>query len=200
MKPTPNQMDALREMINIGVGCGAGVLNTLLQAHINLTAPDIRCVTPSELPLLGDFEAQKLCLVTMPFDGPLEGTATMVFPCSDACRLVGFLTGKEEEAAAIDTLEAGTISEVGNIVLNGVMGTISNILGLSLTYQVPTFRQGDSSLVHSVCRAPSFMALVAHTRFGVDGLEARGSLVLQVSEGCFERMLTLVDELLVKEA
>lgn len=199
MKPTPNQMDALREMINIGMGCGAGVLNTLLQSHVKLAAPGLKCVTASEVPFLVELSARKHCLVSMPFSGPLEGTAAMIFPCADAFRLVGILTGCQDASEDVDTLEAGTISEIGNIVLNGVMGSISNLLGLSLTYQVPTFRQGDAQLVHSVCRGPDFTALVAHTSFGVDGLEAQGALVLQVTGSCFARMLTLVDELLLRE-
>jgi chemotaxis protein CheC len=199
MNPSPNQLDALKEMINIGVGRGAGVLNTLLQAHISLEIPAVHTITPSELPGILESGDPGLCLVTMPFAGPLEGEATMVFSCENAGKLVGVLTGHPKEPVSIDTLEAGTVSEVGNIVLNGVMGTVGNILGLCLTYQVPGFRQGDSSLLQQQRNEDGFRAVLANTRFRVEKLEMDGLLVLRFAERSFGLLLDRIDNLILEE-
>lgn len=199
MNPSPNQLDALREMINIGVGRGAGVLNTLLQAHITLKIPAIQTVTPSELPKLLHLADDRLCLVNMAFSGPLEGEAILAFPCNNAGKLVGVLTGQKDLPRAIDTLEAGTVSEVGNIVLNGVMGTVGNILGLCLNYQVPTFRQGDLGMLQSSGCEGGYRAVLASAQFRVEQLEMEGSLILRFAESSFELLLGKIDNLILKE-
>jgi len=43
------QTDALKELINIGVGNGAEVLNQMFDSHIELNVPDIHILKPSEV-------------------------------------------------------------------------------------------------------------------------------------------------------
>jgi chemotaxis protein CheC len=200
MNPTPNQLEALREMINIGIGRGAGVLNTMLQSHISLQAPAVKMMTHSELPRLLDIEETKLCMVVMPFNGPLEGDSAMIFPFHGAERLVGCLTDRDVSSATMDTLEAGTLCEIGNIVLNGVMGTISNILGLNLIYQVPSFRQGEIGLVRPCPSKGSFVTLLARTCFEVEETRTEGFFTLFFEERSFVGLMERIDALIMEEA
>jgi chemotaxis protein CheC len=186
-------------MINIGVGRGAGVLNTLLQSHIVLEVPAIQLVTPSELGSRLPAGPNRFCMVMMPFVGQLEGQAALVFTCSGAARLVQAVTGQPAGPESIDTLEAGTVREVGNIVLNGVMGTVGNILGISLTYQVPGFRQGDTSLIQPPGKAGPYTAILANTRLRVEQLELEGDLVLLFAESSFTTMLQKIDDIILEE-
>jgi chemotaxis protein CheY-P-specific phosphatase CheC len=48
MKTSPEQLDALRELINIGIGRAAGVLNEMLSAHIQLYVPDVEILSAEE--------------------------------------------------------------------------------------------------------------------------------------------------------
>ena len=199
MQLTSKQLETLRDLINIGVGRGADVLNTLLQVPISLEVLDVNCLTSEEFPReLGEADKQ-LCIVVMPFNGPLEGDSVLVLPGTSAEELVSIITGKETRPGLIDTLEAGTLSEIGNIVLNGVMGTISNNLGLSLIYQVPGFRQGELNLVHSPDSGREFASVLAQTRFQVDGLTVEGFIVLLLKESSLARTLERCDALLREE-
>ena len=49
MKITEKQMEALREIINIGVGKSASMLNTMLNSHIILQVPTLKVFNISEL-------------------------------------------------------------------------------------------------------------------------------------------------------
>jgi chemotaxis protein CheC len=49
MDLTADQIDALKELINIGIGRAAGVLNTMLHSHIRLRVPVVEIFSPSAL-------------------------------------------------------------------------------------------------------------------------------------------------------
>jgi|GEM_PF-3941068 len=46
------QLDAIKEIFNIGVGKGAQVLSQLLESHIQLEVPDIRIYKYDDLEIL----------------------------------------------------------------------------------------------------------------------------------------------------
>jgi len=156
MNPTPTQLDTLLELVNRGIGRGAGELNTLLKSNISLTAPHIQCLGHQELAKAG---------------------------------------GKP----AIDTLEAGTLSEVGNTILNGMMMTLNNLLDMHLVYQVPDFHQGQWDLVQHYCSPEDRDALVINTGFEVDDLHIQGGILLLLEKRSMEEMLAKVDSLSAME-
>ena len=49
MKVTSYQVDALTELINIGVGRAAGMLNQILEAHIQLQVPSVKIFPHSQI-------------------------------------------------------------------------------------------------------------------------------------------------------
>uniref|UniRef100_A0ACD5GZE0 Uncharacterized protein n=1 Tax=Desertifilum tharense IPPAS B-1220 TaxID=1781255 RepID=A0ACD5GZE0_9CYAN len=51
----------------------------------------------------------------------------MIFPTESASTLVSLLTGEKPGTPDLEAVKIGTLLEVGNIVLNGVVGTVSNL-------------------------------------------------------------------------
>ena len=49
MNVTDYQLDALKELINIGVGRAAGMLNQILDNHVYLQVPDAKLLSPVEI-------------------------------------------------------------------------------------------------------------------------------------------------------
>ncbi len=49
MNISANQIDALKELVNIGIGRAAGVLNQMVSAHIKLQVPRIQIITLRDL-------------------------------------------------------------------------------------------------------------------------------------------------------
>lgn len=48
MALTDKQSDALKELINIGVGRGASALNMMLNSHIRLQVPFVKVLSPTD--------------------------------------------------------------------------------------------------------------------------------------------------------
>ena len=52
------------------------------------------------------------------------------------------LTGEVPAAPSLNAVMAGTLNEIGNIVINGVIGTIGNILAKPFDFSVPNYVEG----------------------------------------------------------
>lgn len=197
MKLAPRHLDALSELMNIGVGRAAGMLNEMLGSPIELVVPTVKVLKISELAdELGQTPDDHFAFVRLAFQGPIQGTAALVFPPDSAALLVAALTGEEPGTPDLDSVRAGTLSEVGNIVINGVMGSLGNLLSLPLTYDLPTYLEGSPGhlLASRLARTDPAM-LLAHTRFAVRDLEIQGTILLVFEVRSFDALLDAVDRI-----
>ena len=68
MSLTLEHIDALKELINIGVGRAMGALNQMLEAPVRLYVPTVKIGKISELQHeLGGFGDERLSLIQLPF-------------------------------------------------------------------------------------------------------------------------------------
>lgn len=192
---TDIQIDALKELINIGIGKGASVLNTMLDSHIELSIPEVKILLSDILSYeMVSLSADRASVVSLPFKGDFSGIARMIFPSESASKLVTAFTGEDIDIMELDTIRAGTLTEIGNIVLNAVIGTISNVLKLKLEYRVPTFREVFSkSLFSSTTRMHDSIIIYAKTSFLIRNLEIVGDLALFLEVGSYERLIKIID-------
>jgi len=196
MKPTEIQIDAITEMINIGIGRGANVLNTMFNSYIRLHVPIIKILSPEELKM--ELEAKdrkkRLSAVNLPFEGKLSGNAELIFPSESASHLVDIFTDEDQESDDLDSIRAGALCEIGNVVLNAVMGSLSNLLKLSFKYSVPNYLEGFiENLLLSDNDFSRSSILLAKTNFSIEELEIKGNIVLLFKMGSFDKLLTAVD-------
>ncbi len=197
MKLAPRHLDALSELMNIGVGRAAGMLNQMLGSPIELVVPMVKIVKISELAdELGHRPDDNFSFVRLRFQGPIQGTAALVFPPDSAALLVAVLTGEEPGTPDLDSVRAGTLSEVGNIVINGVMGSLGNLLRLPVTYELPTYFEGlPEHLLHRRHSKPDPTMILAHTSFAVSDLEIHGTILLVFEVRSFDALLEAVDRI-----
>lgn len=129
--------DALTEMVQVGVGFSAGLLQSILDAPVELRNPQIEWIQAYDLP--NGFDP--LTSVELGFSGLLLGDAKMLFPRETALYLAALLNEAAPDSPDLDSLCGPTLTELGNLVLNGIVGTISNRLDLQLHYEVPRYAE-----------------------------------------------------------
>jgi len=174
------QVETLRELINIGVGKGASVLNTMLNNHIQLGVPFIKILHRDDmLSYLSSLGEEKLSVVSLPFKGGSGGSAKLVFPTVDANKLVDSFMESMNQTVDDDSMRIGTLSEIGNIVINSVMGAISNILKIHFRYSIPTYHESIYDKLLDENEAIENSALIlAQTKFSINKLEVIGNLII----------------------
>lgn len=191
---TDEQLDILTELINVGIGQAAKMLNEMIEFRIRLQVPLLEILSGIELQevLSQRLGLDPLSSVQLDFSGSFAGTAQLVFPTESAASLVSVLTGEEVESPDLDTLKIGTLTEVGNIVINGVMGSMSNMLDQPMDYAVPTYTEED--IEHLVpMREPNNSVLLAQARFDVEELQLKGDIILFFKVGSFQDLLTVIE-------
>ncbi len=192
------EMDSITEFINIGMGKAAKILNTMLDSHIELSIAKIEILTEQDIDnSIGNDNQTEQSIVEMKFSGEIKGTASLLFPKASALDLVQALTGDQIETSDLDAIRVGTLSEIGNIVINSLMGMISNILKMNLHYTIPIHREGDlSNLFRSAIRkSPEekiFIKII--NSFHIRNLSIEGNIVLLLSMNSFQRLKDLISE------
>jgi len=199
MELTSAQNDVLKELINIGVGKAAALINQMVKVHVGLNVPEIVVLNADEMDraLYGHGEAS-LSTVRMRFRGAFTGCTALIFPRASVSWLVAQLLGDqiEEPGLDLDSLRIGTIQEVGNIVLNGVIGSIVNILRVSLDYDTPDYVEcGSGELLDSLTGADC-MALLIKTHFILENGVAEGEVLIVFQITAFDELIRAVDALL----
>ena len=190
------QYDALREIINIGVGRAANTLNLMSGKHIVLTIPEIKLMSLLQLnEELTTKEDENLSSVNLDFKGNFAGSARLIFPTESASKLVATFTSEDDSDDDFDSIRAGTLSEIGNVVLNSLIGTISNMLDIHLSYSPPNYEESKISwMLNQESRDYERYNLFARTRFTIEALQITGDFLIFFEVGSLDELLKMVDK------
>ena len=194
---TELQLDVLRELVNIGVGHAAGILNRMIHSHIRLQAPETRILDDDGLAeyLLAAGRDQ-VSAVVLDFQSDFSGTAALIFPPESATSLVSMLIGEDDFPLDQDSLRIGTLQEVGNIVLNGVLGTFGNILGEHIDYSPPGyFEDAVSNLGLAGRDGEPVVVLLCRTPFWFEDKQIQGEVLLVFLMSTFHVVLEALDRI-----
>lgn len=196
MQLTADQIDALQELVNIGVGKAASVLNEMVEASITLQIPYIEVLSPENLKeqLETRFNEDYFAAVQLGFTGAFCGTAGLVFPTESASQLVAILTGEEPGTPELDAVRIGTLSEIGNIVINGVMGSIGNVLRQHLDYAIPVYLEGAIENLLKSGEKSKIAILLAQARFKIEQLHIVGDILLIFEVKSFDALLEAINQ------
>ena len=195
MNLTPHQADILRELMNIGVGRAAGMLNEMTVAYVRLQVPSVRIFSALEFKKEMEREGvDRLAAVRLGFKGPFFGTADLVFLPESASKLVAVLTGEEPGTPEFDSVRAGTLNELGNIVISGVMGSMGNLLDKRIEYSLPQYIEDTIENLLKLSNANSDgPILLVRTHFVIEQLQIEGDIMLIFEVGSFDALLAAID-------
>lgn len=196
---SPERLDALQEFVSIGVGRAAAILNEMLDAHILLNVPSVEVFSGTELrqQLIQRFNwHQKYSAVELGFMGGFSGTTKLIFPTESASTLVALLTGEDIDSPDLDAVKIGTLTEVGNIVINGVMGSISNVLHQRFDYLLPVYVEDtvEQLLLAHQTLTDQTVFMLAQARFEIAQLEIIGDVILIFEMTSFGALLGAIDD------
>lgn len=198
---TCEQLDALQEIVNIGIGRAAAMLNEMVDARIALEVPTIQLLSAGQLlqEMIARFNSQSISVVRLGFSGSLSGTAELMFPTDSASVLVAVLTGEDLDSPDLDAVKIGTLSEIGNIVINGVIGSISNILEQRMEYKIPSYCEDtiENLLLSERNMADDVVFILAQARFAIEQLEIVGDIILIFEMKTFDNLLKAIDRQLI---
>ena len=143
MRLTELEHDALIEVFNLGVGQAADALSQLAGEPVLLTVPKVELLRKHEVidQLAGNAE-QRISAVRQTFEGSLCTEALLMFPAAQSLQLVQIMLGENLPLEDLGEMEQEALAEIGNILLNSVVASVSDQLDLALQGSLPEVELG----------------------------------------------------------
>jgi chemotaxis protein CheC len=188
------ERDALTELVNIGVSRAAVSLRKMVGHPVSLTVPSLEIVSRAEAAtLIEQREAGPLIAVRQDFDGAFSGRALLIFPERNSLALVKAVAGEDLSDSALDALEDEALAETGNVVLNGCLASMSNMLERRLTFSLPQVLRGNGPMLFSASEeSPEGVVLFLYINFTIDQRELRGYIAMLMDLPSIEALRLLI--------
>lgn len=133
------QLDALKEVANIGAGHAATALSQLTNRRVMISVPRVNIARLEEVPELLGKPQEVVAAVLMHMLGDLTGRTLLMFPEIVARRLCDMLLRRPLGATtAFDVIEQSCLKEAGNILSGAYMNALSDFMGMLLLPSVPS--------------------------------------------------------------
>ncbi|ACA16509.1 CheC, inhibitor of MCP methylation [Methylobacterium sp. 4-46] len=198
---TPLQQDAFTELVNIGVSRAAASLRKMIGVQVLLSVPSVEIVSRRDAArLVAEREASDLVVVHQSFAGAFSGRALLIFPQETSRELVRAVTGEELSAEEVEALEDEALTETGNIILNGCLATMANMLQRTLTMSLPAVMRGDGRQIFRPGDAADADTLVLflYINFSVRERDIRGYIAMLMDLPSLENLRILIDDFIVR--
>jgi chemotaxis protein CheC len=148
----PHQLDALREVANIGAGHAATALSQMIGETIMISVPMINIARLEEVPPQVAGPDEPVAAVLMHMLGDLTGRTLLVFPRRTAHRLASLLLRRPTDGADADSkdfteMDQSAIKEAGNILSSAYMTALSDFMGMMLLPSPPSLAVDMSDAV-----------------------------------------------------
>ena len=152
------QLDALREVANIGAGHAATALSQMIGGTIMISVPTINVSRLEEVPPQISAPEEPVAAVLMHMLGDLTGRTLLVFPKPTAARLASLMLRRPGTSEELGEMEQSAIKEAGNILSSAYMNALSDFMGMMLLPSPPSLAIDMSTAVLTT----------AYLQFGTD--------------------------------
>lgn len=177
------QIDALREVSNIGMGHAATALSQLLGKTVHLQVPQVLITDISKVPeLLGG--AEKMVVgIYLQVLGSARGNILMIFPRENAIRMLDKLLSRDNtKGGLLSELEVSALKEVGNILASAYLNALGSMLKMTLIPSVPVLSFDMAGAVVDYVlvdlAADGDLSLMVETEFFEEGEQVKGHFFL----------------------
>ena len=193
---SPRYADAFKEIFNIGMGRAAKALSRLVYEKVKLSVPRLDVIPRDQLQgtIVENFQ-DELALVRQDFTGSAQGIAFLLMSKESGLRLVNALVSSDRSGGgALDPMDRELLSEIGNILINALVGSMANTLGIRFELTQPNCDVGD---ITGVCgqfdKAVGDHILLVETLFLLPGRHIGGTLFIVMTSAEMENVLREID-------
>jgi chemotaxis protein CheC len=186
---TELQLDALRELANIGSGNASTALSGMLGRSVDISVPKAQALPFAEAVEAAGPAEQEITGIVLGIVGEMNGTVLLLVPPADAdamCRMLGVEPDDEFALSAL--------GEIGNIVGTSYINALADMTGMDIEPTPPgTATDMLGALVASVLAGQAHagdIALMLDSNLVVEGEDCSISFFLVPDQGGVEQLLT----------
>ncbi len=189
-----HELDALREVANVGVAHAANALSQLVGGRpVTIDVPRVAVVALSALPgMLGGPQTRVVAAV-LRLEGELTGSLLMVLPDKDARELCAMLLNQPCEGELTE-LQASALGETANILASACLNAVGRLTGMRLLPSAPRLSHDEVSVIAEDAllrtQAKEGLLVVLDATFQTGGADTvSGQLVVLPDRGGLKTLL-----------
>jgi chemotaxis protein CheC len=186
---TELQLDALRELANIGSGTASTALSGMLGRPVDISVPTAEALPFAEaVDSVGNAEAE-ITGIVLGIVGEMNGTVLLLVPPADADKLCRMLGVEPDDEFALSAL-----GEIGNIVGTSYINALASMTSMEIEPTPPaTATDMLGAIVESVLAGAAMsgdVALMLDSNLVVEGEDCSISFLLVPDQGGVDLLLS----------
>lgn len=195
--------DILKELFNISIGKAASLLSEIVNRKILLNVPDIKVVNLNDnqfklddcLPEIID---GTLMVSSISFGEKLTGKANLIFPAEKMRTFINLCLNKEDTDKYYEMnfsdVDFDIIKEIGNIVLNCIIGEVGDYLDIDLNFSLPEVKVFKRINFSQDIENNEYMhVLILYITFIIDDTEIQGAIVVDLTLNSLIGLIEKID-------
>lgn len=197
--------DILKELFNISVGKAASLLSEIIDKKILLDVPRVEVLDiENKDKRLTDYLPKDidgaLMVSSISFEEKLNGRANLIFPADKMRTFINLCSEEQESDKYYETnftdVDFDIIKEVGNIILNSIIGEVGNNLNLNLNYSLPEVKVYSKIDFSKDIENNEFNnILLLHINFVIDSIEIEGAIVVDLTMNSMKELMDNLDRI-----
>ena len=191
------QLDALREIGNVGAGNSATALSQVINRRIDMNVPKVSLVPLDMVPdLVGGPDAIVVGVFLRVY-GKAPGNILFLLPQQSAYYLVDTLMGKPHGATnKLDFMDESALMEIGNILAGAYLNAFYTFTNISMLPSIPALAMDMAGAILNVVLVQlgtmGDQALVVETEFLSEDDGINGHFFLVPDPGSLETIMNAV--------
>jgi len=137
MKFTRMQLEALKELANMGSAHAATSLSRIIGSSVNMTVPDVRLLDISDLGTVMGDEVATMVVFELQGDLPHGGFLLLHFSRESASKMAAVMCGVSSCDSPMSELMKSALVEAGNIMVSSFLNASSELLGIMMLPSPP---------------------------------------------------------------
>ncbi len=196
--------DVLAELINVGLGHACGAMGDLLGFAVQMGVPTVDLLTLDEARAkIAETDDTNSMAVSLDISDGMDGRASLVFPPVSAAAFIGALMGDDvknlTEAELLENYKDDPdecLTEVGNIVINGVVGAVANGIQQKVEFSVPQTNKCSIAKLISEYSGEDERILFTIAGFSIEAINVSGNITMLFHVESVAEMMEALDRLL----
>ncbi len=195
----PTELEALKELGNIGVGNASTALSKMLNKKIDITIPDAKFVALEKFSEIIGGPETIVHGIFLKLEGDLAGQSLFLFQDKSALELADLLLGLPDSSTKkLENESLSAFQEMANIFVGSFLNSIGEMLQLKLLPGIPHYGNDMAQAIIDIILAEigkkSDKVLFINTKFSVESKNVSGSFIMFFDPESLKKLVESIEK------
>ncbi|TYP59905.1 chemotaxis protein CheC [Thermosediminibacter litoriperuensis] len=177
------ELDALKEIGNIGAGNAATALSVMLSQKVQMKIPEVKVLPFDEVSKSVGGPENPVTGIFLRVEGDLGFNILFIIQAGDTLNLLKIILRESKEVLELTAMEESALKELGNIIASAFIAALSDFTKLALRISVPSLAIDMAGAILSFplslygCMGDTAFLMETEFEEGLDGVKVHFYLI-----------------------